>query len=185
MTRVTDVQDQVIPFAGTARNHVPMTPERVKGAKSLIQQIKGRESKTKAQINEILPEMISGVHGGDNIALINSLLMAVSKDRRRVLAIFLRKMVPYSFKDGQFTKKGDKDFCAEKLEAFNAFLDSGQTVFTWIEVNTKTEAKPVDPAQRAEKALTFALKHGMTPADLLAILNRVAAASAEETAEAA
>ena len=183
-TLSNNVRDEVIPFAGTARVHRPMSDDRVKNAKSIIRQIKGRETKTKTQINEFLPEMISGVHGGDNIALINSLLLAVSKDRRRVLSIFLREMTPYSYKDGQFTKKGDKDFCAKKLEAFNKFLDSGQTVFTWVELNTKSEQTEPDYAKRVENAMARAIKHGVSSQDLITILNRVVAES-EETAEAA
>lgn len=167
------IANQEIPFAGTPRTHAPMAADRVKNAKAVIRQIKGRETKTKAQINEFLPEWISGVHGGDNIALLNSFLTALSKDRRRVMSLFLREMVPYSFKDGLFTKKGDKDFCAAKLKAFNAFLDSGQTVYVWIEVNTKSDNVPPDYAKRAENAMHRAIKHGVTADQLMAILHRV------------
>jgi len=176
----TDVRDEVIPFAGTTRRHTPMAPDRVKNAKAIIRQIKGRETKTKTQINEFLPEWISGVHGGDNIALINSFLGALGGDRRRLMALFLREMVPYSFKDGQFTKKGDKAFCAQKLENFNKFLDSGQTVYIWIDANTKSDTVPPDYAKRAENALARAVKHGVTPKQLLDILNKVVAENAEE-----
>ena len=165
---------EAIPFPqGQRRTHSRMSAERIKNAKSVIKQIKGRETKTKNQINEFLPEMISGVHGGDNIALVNSFLDALTGDRQRVMALFLRAMVPYSFKDGRFTKKGDDKFCAEKLTAFNKFLDSGQTVFVWIGQNTKSETVDVDYAKRAENALKRALTHGVTFEQLSAILAHV------------
>jgi cysteinyl-tRNA synthetase len=153
-----------------------MDAKRNKAVTGRIATLKRNEATTKATINEIVPELVSHVIAGGNVAVCNNLLSALSIDRRRAMFAFLNAMLPHvSDRNAlQFGKKLPSVKIAQaRVNAFRDFVRSGLTVYGWLEQNTKTEAKETDWAAKLEKDFHKALRKGLDANQILAILHKV------------
>jgi hypothetical protein len=179
--------DKAIPFnaqnklANKGKIHVPanMTKMDAKALKSVtgkIRTLKRNEQTTKATINDIVPGMVSHVIAGGNVAICNNLLDALSVDRRRAVFAFFNAFLPHvaDRKALEFGKKlPSVKIQQAHIDAFRAFLNSGMTVYVWLEQNTKTEAKETDWPAKLERDFHKALRKGLDANQILAILHKV------------
>lgn len=176
----------------------------VKAVQADTRTLKRNENSSRLIINTRCPEIAQGVHAGDNIVILNNVIDALAGNRQKEIFEFFKAMVPYHFdKDTlHFTKKfKDAEKVAEKEQELVAFLKSGVTVFGWLSLNVKVEAKETDWEAQWGKVIAktathltnakmleiyFSMAEGIDAATVLGIFSDVAAKKlAEDQAEAA
>lgn len=176
----------------------------IKAVQADTKTLKRNENSSRLIINTRCPEIAQGVHAGDNIVVLNNVIDALAGNRQKEIFEFFKAMVPYHFdKDTlHFTKKfKDADKIAEKEQELVAFLASGVTVFGWLALNVKVEAKETDWEANWKNAikkagghltnakmleLYFSMAEGLSAEVVLQVFADVAAKQlAEDQAEAA
>lgn len=159
----------------------------IKAVRTQILNLRKVEATTIKSLNDITPMIIGGVIAGDNVAIVNQLLAALRGSRKREITAFVKAFLPHEFKKDTETfgkrLKSEKQVEA-KVADLEAFLESEQTVFDWIESRHTTEDKPeVDYKLKVRRSIGQAMKKGgLTAEDILSILQEVVAdeAAADE-----
>lgn len=145
--------------------------------KSAIATIKTNELSTVKLLNEWCPKMVAHVHDGGNIAVCNDLLAVLKGKRRPEIARFFAAFTGHEFdKDKcRFGKKlaNEKRVIANRAD-FGTFLESGQTVFGWLENQDKPAAAAdfdkVKFLAAFKKSAAKGLKNGVTLEELIEIM---------------
>lgn len=150
--------------------------------KRAIATIKANELSTVKLLNEWVPKMVAHVHDGGNIAVCNDVLSVLKGKRRPEIARFMSAFTGHEFdKDKcRFGKKlaNEKRVIANRAD-FQSFLESGQTVFGWLENQDKpATAADFDKVKflaAFKKTATKGITHGVTANELIELLAVVAA----------
>lgn len=132
--------------------------------------VRGNENATRKILNQRVPEIAQGVTAGDNVSIANRVIASVAGNRQREMFLFLKAHIPFEYDQDsmKFTKKSkDERYIKTREDNLRAFLESGQTVFGWLTLNTKVEPKEPDYIARVLKAVKGALKHDATQTDIL------------------
>lgn len=150
--------------------------------KSAIQTIKANELSTVKLLNEWVPKMVAHVHDGGNIAVCNDILTVLKGKRRPEIARFFAAFTGHEYdKDKcRFGKKlaNEKRVIANRAD-FQTFIESGQTVFGWLEQQDKPEPSgefdKVKFLAAFKKTAKKGITHGITANELIELLAVVAA----------
>lgn len=111
-----------------------------------LDMLRNAESTTKRELRALSRTVLEAHHATGQIAYINALIGVLTPMNRAVAVLYFKAFSGYHYseKDHVFTKKNALIYGECKTAADELLADPNKNIWTWAEINVKTEANPFD-----------------------------------------